>query len=85
MISRRYVALAVLAGAVPLAVLAVFFVVPVLGMLGLGFFPDGRLDLSGVVETLRRPRVLDALWFTVWSSAARAGGSGRWRPPTTTR
>ena len=38
---RRYVALAVAAAAVPLTVLAVFFVVPVVGMLRLGFFPDG--------------------------------------------
>ena len=62
--------LAVLAGVVPLTVLAVFFVVPVVGMLGLGFFPEGRLDLGPVIETLTRPRVVAALWFTVWSSAA---------------
>jgi len=60
----------VLAGAVPLAVLGVFFVVPVLGMVRLGFFPDGRLDLTGPLETLARPRVLGALWFTLWSSVA---------------
>jgi thiamine transport system permease protein len=69
-IGRRYVVLALLAGAVPLAVLGVFFVVPVLGMLGLGFFPDGRLDVAGAVETLMRPRVVGAVWFTLWSSAA---------------
>jgi thiamine transport system permease protein len=66
---RRYLALAVVAGAVPLAVLAVFFVVPVVGMVGLGFFPDGQLDIGGAVGTLMRPRVLGALWFTVWSAA----------------
>ena len=66
---RRYAALAVAAGAVPLAVLAVFFVVPVAGMLRLGFFPDGHLDLGGVTGTLVRPRVLGAAWFTVWTSA----------------
>ena len=70
MTGRRYVVLAVLAGAVPLAVLGVFFVVPVVGMVGLGFFPDGRLDLTGALETLVRPRVLGALWFTLWSSVA---------------
>ena len=68
MTSRRYVALAVLAGAVPLAVLTVFFVVPVLGMLERGFFPDGRLDLPGVAEALWRPRVADVVWFTLWSA-----------------
>lgn len=68
MTGRRWTALAVAAGAVPLAVLAVFFVLPVLGMLQLGFSPDGHLDVVGVLETLTRPRVLDAAWFTVWTS-----------------
>lgn len=68
MTGRRYVALAVAAGVVPLTVLGVFFVVPVVGMLGLGFFPDGRLELAGAAETLLRPRVLGALWFTLWSA-----------------
>src|SRR5688500_10367689 len=69
MTGRRYVVLAVAAGVVPLAVLAVFFVVPVVGMVRLGFFPDGHLDAGGVVDTVRRPRVLGALWFTLWSSS----------------
>jgi thiamine transport system permease protein len=66
---RRYVVLAVAAAAVPTAVLVVFFVVPVIGMLELGFFPEGRLDLGSVADTLARPRVVGALWFTLWSSA----------------
>jgi thiamine transport system permease protein len=66
---RRYVALGVAAGAVPLAVLLVFFVVPVLGMLERGFAPQGRLDVVGALETLARPRVARAVWFTVWSAA----------------
>ena len=66
---RRYVALAVAAAAVPLTVLAVFFVVPVVGMLRLGFFPDGSLDVGGVVETLARPRVGQVVWFTIWSAS----------------
>lgn len=70
MTSRRYVALAALAGAVPLAVLVVFFVVPVLGMLRLGFFPEGRWDLAGVAEALWRPRVARVVWFTLWSATA---------------
>ncbi|HET7735531.1 MAG TPA: iron ABC transporter permease [Nocardioidaceae bacterium] len=54
--------------AVPLAVLAVFFVLPVTGMVSRGFFPDGELDLGGVLDVLRRPRVHRVLWFTVWSA-----------------
>ena len=65
---RRYVALGVAAGLVPLAVLVLFFVVPVAGMLELGFWPEGRLDLGGVAEALWRPRVAQVVWFTVWSS-----------------
>ncbi len=59
-----------LATLVPVAFLAVFFVLPVSGMLGRGFFPDGSLDLSGVPDVLGRARTLRVLWFTLWSSAA---------------
>jgi thiamine transport system permease protein len=65
---RRYAALGAAAGLVPLAVLVLFFVVPVVGMLRLGFFPDGRLDVAGVVAALVRPRVAQVVWFTLWSS-----------------
>ena len=66
---KRYVAAAVLAAAVPLAFLVVFFLVPITGMLRLGLFPSGRLDLVGLLDTLLRPRVGRVVWFTVWSSA----------------
>jgi len=56
--------------ALPLAVLLAFFVLPVAGMVGRGFLPDGRLDLGGVLDVLARPRTLRVLWFTVWSAAA---------------
>lgn len=54
--------------AVPLAVLGVFFVLPVSGMVSEGFVVDGRFDPGGVLEVLGRPRVHRVLWFTVWSS-----------------
>jgi len=56
--------------AVPLAVLAVFFVLPVAGMLARGLWPDWSLDVRGVLDVLARPRVHRVLWFTVWSAAA---------------
>jgi thiamine transport system permease protein len=61
-----------LAGAalVPLAVLAVFFVLPVSGMVARGFWPSGTFDPGGVWEVLQRPRTLRVLWFTAWSAAA---------------
>ncbi len=54
--------------AVPVAFLCVFFLLPLTGMLAEGFWVDGRLDLSGVTETLARPRVHRVLWFTAWAS-----------------
>ncbi len=54
----------------PLAVLAVFFVLPVSAMVGRGFFADGTFDPAGVLDVLARPRVHRVLWFTLWSAAA---------------
>ncbi len=65
--ARRLVALAATA-VVPLAVLGVFFVLPVAGMVGRGFVPDGRLDVGGVLDVLTRPEIRRAVWFTVWTS-----------------
>nr|WP_229735309.1 iron ABC transporter permease [Ornithinimicrobium tianjinense] len=59
-----------LAALLPVAFLAVFFLLPVGGMLARGFLPEGRLDLSGVPEVLGRARTLRVLWFTLWSSLA---------------
>jgi thiamine transport system permease protein len=65
----RLLGLAALA-AVPLAVLGVFFLLPVSGMLALGLWPEGRLDASGITEVLGRERTGRVLWFTVWSASA---------------
>ncbi|GAB3668332.1 iron ABC transporter permease [Nocardioides korecus] len=59
----------VLLALVPLTALGLFFVYPVAGMVARGVWPEGRLDLGGVVEVLGRPRVHRVLWFTVWSAA----------------
>ena len=56
--------------ALPLAVLVVFFLHPVAGMMARGLWPDGHLDLAGVGEVLRRPRTLRVLGFTVGSAGA---------------
>lgn len=55
---------------IPLAVLTVFFVVPVLGMVSQGFWVDGNVAPGGVIDVLARPRVRRVLWFTLWSAAA---------------
>jgi thiamine transport system permease protein len=65
--TRRLVTLAATA-VVPLAVLGVFFVLPVSGMIGRGFVVDGRLDIGGVLDVLTRPEIVRAVWFTVWTS-----------------
>ncbi|GAW48775.1 MULTISPECIES: ABC transporter permease [unclassified Nocardioides] len=64
---KRALTLVALA-AVPLAVLGVFFVLPVSGMIGEGFWVDGTFDPGAVLEVLGRPRVHRVIWFTVWSS-----------------
>ncbi len=64
---RRLAGLLALA-ALPLAVLGVFFALPVAGMLGEGLWPDGRFAPGAVVDVLQRPRTGRVVWFTVWSS-----------------
>ena len=66
---RRLSGLAALS-LVPVAALGVFFVLPVVGMIAEGFWPEGQFDPAGVLEVLARPRVHRVLWFTVWSAAA---------------
>src|SRR6478735_1255189 len=66
---RRTLTLVGLA-AVPLAVLGVFFVLPVAGMISEGFYDDGRLDVGAVLDVLTRPRTVRVVWFTVWSALA---------------
>lgn len=61
------------AAAVPLAFLAVFFVLPLAGMLARGFLADGRLDLGGFADVFERARTHRVLWFTL-SMAALATG-----------
>ncbi len=60
----------VVAAGVPLAVLAVFFVLPVGGMLARGFVDDGTFDPGGVLQVLTRPRVHRVLAFTVLSAGS---------------
>ena len=66
---RRSLALAGLA-ALPLAVLGVFFVLPVSGMISEGFYVDGHLDVRAVLDVLTRPRTVRVVWFTIWSALA---------------
>jgi thiamine transport system permease protein len=59
-----------LAAAVPLAVLVVFFRLPVGGMVHRGFWPDGRFAPGDVLDVLTRSRTGKVVWFTAWSAAA---------------
>ncbi|MGB5937612.1 MAG: ABC transporter permease subunit, partial [Ornithinimicrobium sp.] len=56
---------------IPLAFIAVFFFLPLLGMLARGFVTDsGSLDLSGIPEVLGRARTGRVVAFTVAIAAA---------------
>jgi thiamine transport system permease protein len=57
-----------LLAAVPVAVVGVFFVLPVGAMLQRGVWPDGSFDPGAVLDVLRRPRTGRVLWFTGWTS-----------------
>jgi thiamine transport system permease protein len=67
-VARRHHALTAVLAVVPLAVLGAFFLYPVVGMIGRGFWPDGSFDPGGVWEVLGRARVHRVLWFTVWTA-----------------
>lgn len=54
--------------AIPVAVLAVFFLYPVASMVARGFWPDGSFDPGAVAEVLTRERTHRVLWFTLWSA-----------------
>ncbi len=56
--------------AAPLLVLGVFFVLPIGGMLQLGFWPDGSFDPDRVFEVFGRERVHRVLAFTAFSAVA---------------
>lgn len=53
---------------IPLAVLAIFFLLPLGGMLKHGLWQGRHLDTSGFADVLTRHRVRRVLWFTLWSS-----------------
>jgi thiamine transport system permease protein len=59
-----------LAAALPVAFVAVFFAWPVASIVGRGLFPDGLLDVDGIVEVLTRPRTQRIIGFTVGMAAA---------------
>ncbi len=70
---RLLTLLALAAG--PVLVLAVFFVLPVTGMVSQGFVVDGHLDLTQLWQVLGRDRTRAVVWFTLWTSAAGTAGS----------
>ncbi|VXC23430.1 ABC transporter permease [Nocardioides sp. AX2bis] len=65
--TRRLATTAALA-ALPLAVLGLFFLLPVAGMVDRGLRPDGVLDPGAVLEVLTRPRTGRVVWFTLWTA-----------------
>jgi thiamine transport system permease protein len=56
--------------ALPLAFLAVFFVWPVTAIVVRGLRPDGRWDLSPIVDVVTDPVIRRVAWFTLWQAVA---------------
>jgi thiamine transport system permease protein len=61
--------------AIPLAVLAIFFIYPVAGMLHRGLWPDGTFAPGDFLAGFAGPRVRRVVWFTVWSASAATAGA----------
>jgi thiamine transport system permease protein len=53
----------------PLVFLGIFFVYPVLTIMGRGLWPGGALDLSPLAEVIADPAMREIAWFTVWQAA----------------
>ncbi|HPZ70447.1 MAG TPA: ABC transporter permease subunit, partial [Dermatophilaceae bacterium] len=64
------IAATTVAAILPLGFLAIFFALPVAGMLARGFAPGGVLDLGGFAEVLGRARTQRIIGFTLAISAA---------------
>ena len=62
----------VLGAAVPLAFVGIFFVWPVVAMVGRGLLPDGVLDLGGFADVLTRPRTIRLIGLTLGQAALAA-------------
>lgn len=54
---------------VPLAFLGVFFVYPVVTILGRGLWPDGALDLGPLTSIWSEGALRSVAWFTLWQAA----------------
>ncbi len=54
--------------AIPLAFLAVFFVLPVASIIDLGLRPDGTWELGVVGDVLGDPALRGVVWFTAWQA-----------------
>ena len=66
----RSTALVAALAALPLAFLAVVFVLPLVTILDTGLRPDGRWDVGSLGEVLGDGPLREVVWFTTWQAAA---------------
>ena len=62
----------------PLAFLAVFFVYPVVAIVGRGLAPRRSLDLDPLGDVVTDAALRHIAWFTVWQADAVDGPDPRW-------
>lgn len=70
--AARRVGLVVM-GLIPAAVLAVFFIYPVVSIVSRGLVGPSGFDWQAFADVLGRARMRSILWFTIWQAAASAG------------
>lgn len=61
--------------ALPLIFLAVFYFYPLLAILRLSLFPDGRFALDALRPLYEKPYYAGVLWFTTWQATASTAGA----------
>jgi thiamine transport system permease protein len=53
----------------PLVFLALFFFYPLLSILRLSLFPEGKPALDALLELVQQPYYAETVWFTTWQAA----------------
>ena len=65
---RAFISPGVLAGAIPLIFLSLFYFYPLAGIFLKSFFSQGNFSLSGSGQLIQSKRMAGIVWFTLWQA-----------------